>query len=343
MTRHWGTLLLLGLTLTVAGCVRTAGTPFEPVTLDDTGATSVAEQPTATALPVDLTEEATPLDASAQGENTTPTDVPITIVAPTDTPTVIPPTETLLPNLQVTDTPTDTPPTDVPTEAPTVSAPATAITDGVDTQVAPLTATDSELPSGPSGPVDIVPNTPVPAPTTAAPASDLLPTPTAFGETTDDGETIDTDNTDTDDDECTYTVRAGDNAFRIAVNNNITLNQLRQANPGQLIGADPVIQPGDVLEIPGCGEGTVTRTPAPSPTPTGEAVVEDDTIPEADDAAPTPPEGFIAYEVRSGDTLIAIARRYGTTINELVDVNNLTNPDILDAGDVLFVPDPNAN
>jgi LysM repeat protein len=345
MTRHWGTLLLLSLTLTVAGCVRTAGTPYEPVTLD-TG-TAAAVQPTATTLPAtDPTDAATPLDASAQGENTTPTDIPIT---------VIPPTETLLPSLQVTETPTDIPPT-VTVVPPTATLPPTEDTTGAQTDTTEPTATvalptteamtanadETPLPgqpTGPSGPVEIATNTPIPSPTPAAPASDLQPTPTDFGDT--DADTADAT---ADEDECTYTVRAGDNAFRIAVNNNITLNQLREANPGQLLGADPIIQPGDVLEIPGCGQGTVTRTPQPTATAAQETVEADETpqAEETGDTPPTPPEGFVAYEIRSGDTLIAIARRYGTTVNDLVEVNDLTNPDVLDAGDVLFVPDPNA-
>ena len=349
MTRQWGTLVFLSLTLSVAGCVRTAGTPYEPVALE-TGPTATAVEPLATATdlpPVDTTSEATPIDAAAQSEDGTPTDVPIT---------VIPPTETLLPSLQVTETATDIPPTatDIPATATLIATP-TDEPEQIATVFEPATATPSESApdamtsdaeatpttslSGPSGPVPIQQNTPIPSPTPATPASDLEPTPTALGDTGDETET-----TDADDDECTYTVRAGDNAFRIAVNNNITLNQLREANPGQLVGADPIIQPGDVLDIPGCGEGTVTRTPVPTATTTPEDTVDADETPTADDdATPAPPEGYVTYEIRSGDTLIAIARRYGTTVNALVDVNDMINPDVLDAGDVIFVPDPNAD
>jgi LysM repeat protein len=86
----------------------------------------------------------------------------------------------------------------------------------------------------------------------------------------------------------------------------------------------------------------VTRTPPPTTTTQADTVEADET-PGPGDSGPTPPEGFIVYEIRSGDTLLAIARRYGTTVNELVEVNDLTNPDVLDVGDELFVPDLNAN
>jgi len=349
MTRHWGTLLLLSLTLSVAGCVRTAGTPYEPVAVGDGTTATDAVQPTATTLPVTDApgDAATPIEADAQGENTTPTDVPITVISPT---------ETLLPSLQVTETPTDVPPTatdvpptvtEPPTDSPTEAVQPTATeafvepTEDTTAETADVTPTQGGPPTGPEGPVQIQPNTPVPSPTPVNPATDLQPTPTAFGDTGEDTETTDAETTG--DEGCTYTVRAGDNAFRIAVNNNITLNQLREANPGQLTAADPIIQPGDVLDIPGCGQGTVTRTPQPTPTSVQDTVEGDETPTAADeDEGLTPPEGYIVYEVRSGDTLIAIARRYGTTVNELVEVNDLVNPDVLDTGDELFVPDPNA-
>ncbi len=351
MTRHWGTLLLLSLTLSVAGCVRTAGTPYEPVAVGDGTTATDDVQPTATALPVtdDPADAATPIEADAQGENTTPTDVPITVISPT---------ETLLPSLQVTETPTEAPPTptdvpatvtEPPTDNPTEDVQPTATeafaeptTDNTAAETADVTPTQGSQPggpSGPSGPVPIQPNTPIPSPTSADPATDLQPTPTAFGDTDDDTETTDAETAG--DEGCTYIVRAGDNAFRIAVNNNITLNQLREANPGQLTATDPIIQPGDVLDIPGCGQGTITRTPQPTATSVQDTVEGDET-PVAEDEGPTPPEGYIVYEVLSGDTLIAIARRYGTTVNDLVEINDLLNPDVLDTGDELFVPDPNA-
>jgi spore coat assembly protein SafA len=44
------------------------------------------------------------------------------------------------------------------------------------------------------------------------------------------------------------------------------------------------------------------------------------------------------YEIQPGDNLFAIADRLGTTVGDLVDANNITNPDLIYAGDVLVVP-----
>ena len=44
------------------------------------------------------------------------------------------------------------------------------------------------------------------------------------------------------------------------------------------------------------------------------------------------------YVVRSGDTLSAIARRYGTTVQDLAQANGISNPDVIYAGQTLKVP-----
>lgn len=45
----------------------------------------------------------------------------------------------------------------------------------------------------------------------------------------------------------------------------------------------------------------------------------------------------IEYVVQSGDTLSGIASRYGTTVQELVDINNIQNPDLIYPGEKLRI------
>ncbi len=45
----------------------------------------------------------------------------------------------------------------------------------------------------------------------------------------------------------------------------------------------------------------------------------------------------ILYTVQSGDTLNKIANQYGTTVQELVDINNITNPNLIYPGQTLRI------
>jgi LysM repeat protein len=162
-------------------------------------------------------------------------------------------------------------------------------------------------PFSPLGPVTTVP----PIPTTSLSIPTATPsgliTPTAFVEGGN---------------ECTYTVRSGDNLFRIATNHNVSLAELRQANP-ELSG--DLLQPGQILKIPGC-------------TPGGSVTAPDSSagVPPTDAA----PVGGTSYTVQTGDTLYTIARRFDTTVAAIVEANNLANPNSLSIGQQLIIPAP---
>ena len=55
---------------------------------------------------------------------------------------------------------------------------------------------------------------------------------------------------------------------------------------------------------------------------------------------PEPEPGYILYTVARGDTLIGIARRYGTTAEELARINGLENPSLIYPGQKLKIPRP---
>ena len=56
-----------------------------------------------------------------------------------------------------------------------------------------------------------------------------------------------------------------------------------------------------------------------------------------DQPAPDP-SGYITYTVVGEDTLIGIARRYGTTYAELARINNISNPSLIHVGQNLLIP-----
>ncbi len=82
--------------------------------------------------------------------------------------------------------------------------------------------------------------------------------------------------------------------------------------------------PAPATAAPG-GEPTVAPTVAPTqrPAPTAEP-----------SSTPRPR----TYKVRSGDTLTAIAARFGTTVAEMAALNNIANPSLIRVGQVLRIP-----
>jgi LysM repeat protein len=120
--------------------------------------------------------------------------------------------------------------------------------------------------------------------------------------------------------ECTYTIQSGDTLFRIATRNNTTVSEIASANPGIDIN---LIQPGQVITLPGCNAGTSVDATVPTTAPEPSNIV---------------PSGGTTYTVQSGDTLFAIAQRFGVTVQEIVNANNMSNPNNLSVGQELIIP-----
>jgi len=74
---------------------------------------------------------------------------------------------------------------------------------------------------------------------------------------------------------------------------------------------------------------TFTPTPAATPAP-AEA--------DASPVATTAPGAEEVYVVQAGDSLLAIAGRYGVSMQAIMDANNLTDPDFVFSGQRLIIP-----
>jgi LysM repeat protein len=61
-------------------------------------------------------------------------------------------------------------------------------------------------------------------------------------------------------------------------------------------------------------------------------------IPSGVAPPPPPPGQTTTYIVQRGDTLSVIARRYGTTVNDIVALNGLMNPNLIYVGQQLQIP-----
>ncbi|MGQ9787295.1 MAG: LysM peptidoglycan-binding domain-containing protein [Anaerolineae bacterium] len=118
-----------------------------------------------------------------------------------------------------------------------------------------------------------------------------------------------------------YFVQAGDTLYTIALRFGVTVEDLIAINQIQ----DPnLIQIGQRLLIPAAREEIPSTPPA------------DETGTYATQAPPThQPQVYI---VQPGDTLSSISARLGVTVEELVEVNQLSDPDYLKVGQELRIP-----
>jgi LysM repeat protein len=124
----------------------------------------------------------------------------------------------------------------------------------------------------------------------------------------------------------TYIVQPGDTLWRISRQFGTTVDAIVRANN---IPNPNLIYVGQVLEIPGVPSQTPPVVP-PGPTTTPQ--------PPPPTVAPTQPPPTQTYVVQPGDTLTRIAARFGTTVQALVQANNIVNPNLIFVGQVLVIP-----
>jgi LysM repeat protein len=110
----------------------------------------------------------------------------------------------------------------------------------------------------------------------------------------------------------TYTVQQGDTLASIAERYGVGLPTLQALNP---LVTPELLNVGDQLSIPAQGKGLATVTPMSAA-----------------------PQTIVEYQVAAGDTLVAIAERYGSTIEAIVRENNLESPDEIQEGQTLKIP-----
>ena len=94
--------------------------------------------------------------------------------------------------------------------------------------------------------------------------------------------------------------------------------------------------------------GAPVATPAPNqPTNTPIEQVHVDITPVATPTVPPPsptggaapaPGAMVKYTIKPGDTLSGIALQFGITVEDVVKTNNITDPNSIQAGQVLLIP-----
>lgn len=136
-----------------------------------------------------------------------------------------------------------------------------------------------------------------------------------------------------------YTISAGDTLFSIAKRYGLSVAELRAQNNLR----DDVARLYTVLNItPKAGFDAATSTPSAQPKPNAAQKVQPVTKPSTKPATPaTKPmvtnTQVVRYTIRRGDSLSAIANRYGITLEDLKSYNRLPN-NVAPLGKVLLIP-----
>ena len=107
-----------------------------------------------------------------------------------------------------------------------------------------------------------------------------------------------------------YTIKSGDTLSGIAARFGTTTKKLMNLN--NITDANQ-IRIGQVLKLPGAS--TAAPAPAPAPAPSART-----------------------YKIKSGDSLSAIAARFGTTTRKLMNLNDIANADQIRIGQVIKLP-----
>ena len=88
----------------------------------------------------------------------------------------------------------------------------------------------------------------------------------------------------------------------------------------------PTTQPPPPQTVP------VTVAPTPETVPV--------TVAPTPGTVPIDVDTPLTYTVQPGDTLFSIARQFGVDVDELIEVNNIANPDVIYVDDTLTIPPP---
>lgn len=111
-----------------------------------------------------------------------------------------------------------------------------------------------------------------------------------------------------------YQVEEGDNLFDIAARFNVDLLLIYTLN--NLDPDNPTIQVGDRLTIPGPDTELPTETPLPTNLARG---------------------AIIDYTVKAGDSILAIALKFNSTTESIIEENDLENENEIFVGQVLVI------
>ena len=149
-----------------------------------------------------------------------------------------------------------------------------------------------------------------------------------------------------------HTVRKGETLGKIAAKYHTTVSNIKSLNrirsTSLRIGQRLLVKKGTTVKVPNPNAKPAAQDSTKAIAQTGandSATAKSDTIGGPVPTKPVPeikpvkPQlSYTSYTIRQGDTLTSIAKRYGTTANDIAQYNNLSNKDAIRAGQKLKIP-----
>lgn len=132
--------------------------------------------------------------------------------------------------------------------------------------------------------------------------------------------------------ETTYIVVAGDTLFKIALEHDVTVDDIAAANG--IIDIDS-LEVGQLLQIPGPGSSGTAETEDTSQELIEETETEAGT--ETDAATPAATTGGV-HVVKPGENLFRIGLQYGCSVEQLARHNGITTPNRISVGMEVQIP-----
>ena len=127
------------------------------------------------------------------------------------------------------------------------------------------------------------------------------------------------------------------------------LNSAPSETPSLTPSLTPTVTATPTLTATPTATATATHTASPTPTETASPTPTSTSTPTAEPTATAHPTATpsnptrapnASYTIQAGDTLMIIAQRYNVSLQDLIAANDLPNPSLIRAGQVVTIPGP---
>ncbi len=135
-----------------------------------------------------------------------------------------------------------------------------------------------------------------------------------------------------------HTVLAGDTLFKIALQYDVSIEEITAVNDIPDINR---LEIGQQIVIPAPGSVSIPETPEETGAAEGETVSEATPQPEEAASPEAPAQAGGVHVVQAGENLFRIGLQYGCSVSQMSAANGIANPTYIYVGQELTVPNCN--